>query len=202
MIRNIIFDIGNVLTDFRWRGFLADKGFSPEMIERIARASVHSPQWAEYDRGVLTDEEVLESFVRNDPEIERELHAAFDDFDRMVTPRAYACPWIRELRGKGYRVYYLSNFSHKAEAECPEALDFIPLMDGGILSYKDKLIKPDPAIYKLLLARYELEAEECVFIDDTQVNVEAARKLGIQGIVFESKEQAEQELSGMGVALE
>ena len=56
MIRNIIFDIGNVLTDYRWEGFLADKGFDAEMIQKIAKASVMHPAWAEYDRGTWTDE--------------------------------------------------------------------------------------------------------------------------------------------------
>ena len=137
MIRNVIFDIGNVLTDFRWEGFLRDKGFSEEMIQRIAKASVESDQWKEFDRGIFTDDELMASFVQNDPGIEKELHEAFDDIHGMVTPRAYACPWIRELKEKGYGVYYLSNFSHKAEIQCSEALDFMPLMDGGILSYRD-----------------------------------------------------------------
>ncbi len=199
MIRNIIFDIGNVLTDFRWEGFLRDKGFSDEMIRRIAEASVESAQWKEFDRGVFTDEELMDSFVKNDPGIERELHEAFDEIHGMVTPRSYACPWVKELKEKGYGVYYLSNFSHKAEVQCPEALDFIPLMDGGILSYRDRLIKPDPEIYLLLLERYALKAEECVFLDDTLVNVEAGEKLGIKGIHFKSQEQAIRELSALGV---
>ncbi|MBR1930878.1 MAG: HAD family phosphatase [Lachnospiraceae bacterium] len=202
MIRNIIFDIGNVLTDFRWEGFLQDKGFSQEMIGRIAKASVQSPQWAEFDRGVFSDEELMASFIENDPEIEKELHEAYDDIRGMVTPREYACPLVRALKEKGYGVYYLSNFSHKAEVQCGDALAFMPLMDGGILSYRDRLIKPDPEIYKLLLARFGLVAEECVFLDDTAANVEAAKKLGFKGIVFDTKEQALQELSEMGVDIE
>ena len=65
MIRNIIFDIGNVLTDYRWEGFLADKGFDAEMIQKIAKASVMHPAWAEYDRGTWTDEQVLAAFVKD-----------------------------------------------------------------------------------------------------------------------------------------
>ena len=72
-------------------------------------------------------------------------------------------------------------------------------MDGGILSHRDKLIKPDPAIYALLLERFGLRAEECVFLDDTPVNIEAGRKLGIQGIVFQTREQAVRELREMGL---
>ena len=199
MIRNLIFDIGNVLTDFRWKEFLQDKGFDEEMISRIAAASVQNPLWCEFDRGILSEEEMMQAFVKEAPELEKELHLAYDDIHGMVTPRAYAIPWLQELKSKGYGVYYLSNFSKKAEVECSECLSFLPYMDGGILSYKEQLIKPDPAIYTLLLERYGLVAEESVFLDDTLANVEAARKLGIYGIWFQTKEQAEEELRKLGV---
>ena len=177
MIRNIIFDIGNVLTDYRWEGFLADKGFDAEMIQKIAKASVMHPAWAEYDRGTWTDEQVLAAFVKDAPQLEQELYQAFTSIAGIVTPRAYAIPWLQELKAKGYHVYYLSNFSHKAEVECAEAWNFLPEMEGGILSYKEHLIKPD----------------------DTLKNVEAAEEQGIHGIHFLTKEQAEEELRKIGV---
>ena len=167
--------------------------------EKIAKASIMHPLWAEYDRGTWTDEQVLAAFVKDAPELEKELHQAFENIAGMVTPRAYAIPWLQELKAKGYHVYYLSNFSHKAETECAEALNFLPEMEGGILSYKDQLIKPEPEIYQLLLKRYGLKADESVFLDDTLVNVKAAEEQGIQGIHFLTKEQAEEELRKLGV---
>ena len=199
MIRNIVFDIGNVLTDFRWKEFLSEKGFDKEMIRRIAKASVESPLWKEIDRGVWDAEKLMEEFVKLDPEIEKEIRRAYDNVHGMVTRRDYAIPWIRELQEKGYRVYYLSNFSDKAYVECADALDFIPYTDGGILSYRERMIKPDPKIYQCLLERYGLKAQECVFLDDLEVNVQAARAEGFSGIVFENKEQAEGELARLGV---
>ena len=199
MIRNIVFDIGNVLTNFRWKEFLQDKGFDLGMIERIARASVESPYWKEIDRGEWSEELVLEKFISMDPEIESELRTAYANVHGMVTPREYAIPWINALKGKGYRVYYLSNFSYKAYVDCADALDFIPYMDGGILSYRDKVVKPEPAIYQLLLERYGLKADECVFLDDTEMNVEGAKEQGYRGIVFRTREQAQRELIQMGV---
>ena len=199
MIRNIVFDIGNVLTDFRWEEFLADKGFDGEMIRRIAKASVESPLWKEIDRGEWDREKLMQEFVKLDPEIEEELHLAYDDVHGMVTPRDYAIPWIKELKEKGYRVYYLSNFSDKAYVECADALGFLPYTDGGILSYRERMVKPEPEIYRRLLERYGLKAEECVFLDDLEVNVEAARAEGIAGIVFKTREQAQEELASLGV---
>lgn len=201
MIKNIIFDIGNVLADFRWKEFLLDKGFDEEMVERIARATVYSEVWRELDRGVWSDQQIMDAFVQNDPVIERELHLAFDDFTGMVTIRAYTISWMEELKKKGYQLFYLSNFPRKAKEQCEESLAFIPYMDGGILSYRDKLIKPDAAIYELLLSRYGLVAEESVFLDDTLVNVEAAENVGIHGIHFQTKELAEDELRKLGVTI-
>ena len=102
--------------------------------------------------------------------------------------------WIRSLKEAGYRVYYLSNFSERVEKEAADELTFLKEMDGGILSYREHVIKPDPAIYELLLNRYSLAAEESVFLDDTLDNVKAAEKLGIRGILVENQEQAKYSL--------
>ncbi|MCM1326595.1 MAG: HAD family phosphatase [Bacteroidales bacterium] len=201
MIRNIIFDIGNVLADFRWRAFLRDKGFDDAMIERISKASVESPLWSELDRGEWSEEELLQAFVDRDPAIEKELREAYSDIRGMVTPREYAVPWVRKLKENGYQVLYLSNFSRKAEEECAESLAFLPYTDGGILSYREKMIKPDPEIYRLLLKRYHLQPQECVFLDDTLKNIEAAQAEGMMGILFRTKEQAEEDLRGLGVKI-
>jgi putative hydrolase of the HAD superfamily len=194
MIRNIIFDIGNVLSAFRWEEFLKEKGFDRDMIERIGRASVLTDDWYEFDKGALPDEKVIDLFIENDPEIEVELHKAFDNVEGMVALYPYTLDWIKKYKSAGYKVFYLSNFSYKAETQCPESVSFIPLTDGGILSYKVKLTKPDSKIYELLLSRYDLKAEECIFIDDTSKNVAAAEKIGIHGIRFESFEQADREI--------
>ncbi|MBR1853247.1 MAG: HAD family phosphatase [Lachnospiraceae bacterium] len=197
MIQNVIFDIGNVLTDFRWRDFLRDKGFSEEMIARIAKVSTENVLWRELDRGVWSWEKLIRAFIAEDPEIEEELHKAFDDMQGIVTIRDYAIPWVKELKEKGCQVWYLSNFSEKIQRECRDALAFLPYMDGGILSYQEQLIKPDREIYELLLGRYGLQAEDCVFIDDTPANIEAAKELGIHGIVFQTREQVRKELSAL-----
>lgn len=194
MIRNIIFDIGNVLTDFRWRDFLRDKGFDRQTAERIARASVMSPLWDEIDRGVWDEDKLINEFVNLDPGIEKEIRYAYGNINGMVTKRDYAISWVRDLKARGYKLYYLSNFSRKAYEDCKDALDFLPWMDGGILSYEEKVVKPEEIIYLRLLDRYGLKAQECVFLDDTAVNVEAAERLGINGICFVTKEQADREL--------
>lgn len=199
MIRTIIFDIGNVLAGFDWQNFYKSFGYDEETTKRLGRATVGSEDWKEYDRGCVSDARMVELFVENDPEIEKELRHVLTDFKGLITRYDYAIPWVKRLKQKGYQVLVLSNFSKKALQECWDAMDFLPYTDGGILSYKDKLIKPMPEIYSLLMERYHLKAEECVFLDDTPVNVEGAQKAGMQGIVFENRQQAEEALRQLGV---
>lgn len=199
MIKNIVFDIGNVLVDFRWRDFLSDKGFDEAMIERIAKASVYSKYWDEFDKGIMSEEEVFEKFISLDPQIADILHKAFDNINGMVTKRDNAIPWIKALKDAGYKVYYLSNFSKKAYDECRDSLDFMAYTDGGIMSYTEYITKPDPEIYKRLLKRFDLNSSETVFVDDLKANVEAAVKEGINGIVYTSYESTILELKRIGV---
>ena len=194
MIKNIIFDIGNVLSYFCWQDFLRNKGFDEDMVERIGRASVYDEDWYEFDKGVLKDEEVIDLFIENDPEIAEEIHQAFDHVEGMVKLKPQTMDWLNSLKSRGYKLYYLSNFSYKCETQCPDSLSFMPMMDGGILSYKVQMTKPNPDIYKKLLSMYSLKAEESVFIDDTPKNIDAAVKLGIKGIVYKDPDQAAEEL--------
>lgn len=199
MIKTIIFDIGNVLAGFDWRSFYKGFGYDGEIYERLGEATTRSDDWKEYDRGCKTDEEMLELFIENDPGIEKEIREALADLGGMVTRYDYAIPWIKELKEKGYQVLVLSNFSQKALRECWNALDFLPYVDGGILSFRDKLIKPMPEIYHLILSRYHLKAEECVFMDDHLPNIEAARAVGLHAFQFMDYKQAVEELKRLGV---
>lgn len=199
MITTIIFDIGNVLADFSWEAHYRSFGYSEEIFERLANATVRNPFWNECDRGVLSDEELLQGFIENDPGIEKEIRETQRDKSTIVSRNDYAIPWIQELKKKGYRCLYLSNFSRKAHKDCAAALDFLPYMDGGILSYQEKIIKPMPVIYQLLIDRYGLVPEECVFLDDTQKNLDGAEKFGIHTILFQNQAQAVEALRKLGV---
>lgn len=199
MITTLIFDIGNVLAGFTWKEHFEGFGYDEEMVERLAKATVKNQIWNEFDRGVMTKEAIVQALAESDPEIEQEIRRVLKNVGTMIKRHEYAIPWIHDLKQKGYRVLYLSNFSEAAETDCAHALDFIPHMDGGILSYQDKVIKPMPEIYQLLIDRYELVPEECVFMDDTVANLVGAEKFGIHTIHFQNQEQAIAELKELGV---
>lgn len=199
MIKTVIFDIGNVLVDFQWQDYFRNFGFSEETQQKLAEATVLSSDWGEFDRGVLTSEEVIARFVKNDPSIREEIYRVMENIEGMIGRFEYARPWIRELQQKGLQVLVLSNFSEKGHKECAKALDFLEDVDGGILSYQEKLVKPMPAIYQLLLERYQLKGEECVFLDDLQENLDGAAQFGIHTICFTDRERAVEELKKLGI---
>ena len=201
MIRNIIFDIGGVLADFEIIRFLSEKGFDGPIIKRIIKASVLGPYWGKFERAELTEEETLKGFVSMDPEIEQELYTAFSSIEGMLTIRDYAIPLVKSLKACGLGVYYLSNYSQKAYDECGESLAFMKYMDGGLVSFRVGMTKPDPRVYALLLQEYGLNAAECVFVDDTPENVAVAEAIGFQGICFTTYDELIGKLNELGVSV-
>lgn len=191
MIKNIVFDIGNVLVDFRWREYIKSFGVTDEEFDRIVAATVYSSAWSEFDRGILSEEEVLESFYAADPDMKELIYKIFSKINGLLTQFDYAKDWIRDLQKRGFKVYCLSNMSYKAVDECAEALDFIPLLDGSILSCDVKLCKPEREIYELLFKKYDLVPGECLFIDDLEKNINAAIACGMKGHVFKDKADAD-----------
>ncbi len=195
-IKTVIFDIGNVLTDFSWQRHFKQLGFEGEVYERVADATVRSPIWGEFDRG-RPDDEILAAFLERDPGMEEQIRLMFRDIGPTLSPCEYAIPWIMDLKKRGYRTLILSNLSSKTVHECHRCLKFMNYVDGGILSYMEGVIKPEREIYDRLIERYFINPAEAVFIDDTRKNIDMAMELGLRGIVFENYEQAHAELEQM-----
>lgn len=197
MIKNVVFDIGNVLVSFSWRDVMNECGVKEEHIERVANATVRSPYWNELDRGLLPENEILEQFVKNDPELEDEIRVFFAHVTDSMPPFDYSEKWLASLRKRGYKVYLLSNFSdYNFNVNVPR-YTFLNETDGKVISYIYKTVKPERKIYKTLLDKYSLKAEECVFIDDRDDNIAAAKELGFEGIVFKSYEDANEKLQAL-----
>ena len=194
MIKNIILDIGDVLVRSNYHEFFKSKGYDEETACRLEKATFFTPVWKELDRGVWSFAEIIEGFVKNAPELEAELRSVFCDMDSFIVIYPYAVEWIKEMKRSGLNVYCLSNISDKICRDCEKEFEFIKYTDGYVFSYEERLIKPDPAIYERLLEKYNLNAEECIFIDDIEANVAAAQKLGIHGIVFREHQQAKAEI--------
>ncbi len=182
-IKNVVFDIGRVLIDFDFEGFVEGL-FGKEKGEAVTKAMWLNPDWRELDRGVLSDEEVLKLFVAKAPDIEHEIRYTFAKMGECAQLREGAVELIDRLKSEGYGVYYLSNYFEYIMHTAPWALEFVPHTDGGVFSCREKVTKPDPAIYGILCKRYGLTPGECVFTDDTPRNVRAAEIFGMKGIDY------------------
>ena len=190
MIRNMVFDIGNVLMDFRWRDYMRSLfGENEALIQTINRGIWHNGCWAAMDKGEMDGADTLRSAVAFAPRYEKEIRLTLDRVARAFHKCDYAIPWVRELKSMGFQVYFLSNYSAFSIKANPGVLDFIPFMDGGVFSFQVKAVKPEPAIYRCLCEKYGLKPEECLFTDDVPENVKGAQRCGFQGIVFEGYEK-------------
>ena len=197
MIRNIVFDIGNVLAAFRWKEYIAELGFEGEMADRLAAATTLNKMWLEVDRGAMSVNDIIEGCIASDPEIEPQIRLFFKDRRRLVMEYDYSRGWIEELKARGYRIYLLSNYSPDHFQYISRHFSFFGLEDGQMISCTVKLLKPDRRIYEALFDKYGLIPDECVFLDDSEKNVEGAVNAGMKGIVFENYEQARAELEGL-----
>lgn len=199
MIKNIIFDVGQVLVKVRWLEVMQELGFHEDITEQVANATVRSGTWSEYDRSLRSYEDILAEFISNNPQVEKEILLFMEHEAESIREFSYAKEWIKSFKDKGYKCYVLSNYPKRTfEKTCSER-SFETYMDGTVYSYAVQMIKPEKEIYQTLLERYDLIPEECVFIDDNLANVEAAKRLQIHAIPFTTKENVEQELEKLGI---
>ena len=190
MIRNMVFEIGNVLMDFRWKEYMRSLfGEDETLIQTINQGIWHNGCWAAMDKGEMDGAATLRSAVAFAPQYEKEIKLTLDSVAHAFHKFKYSIPWIQELKRMGLNVYYLSNYSAFSVAANPDVLDFIPYMDGGVFSFEVKAVKPEPEIYRCLCEKFGLKPEECLFTDDVPANVKGAQACGFQGIVFEGYEK-------------
>lgn len=196
MIKNVIFDIGMVLADFRYEAYMRDDlGFDEKTIRVFKERIVENPLWNEIDRSAIPLDDVVSEMKSRVPEYHDEAENFFSHVTGLIASYDYSRPWLEELKAKGYRVYLLSNYSKDYfELHRKSKFTFVDLADGMVISGFEKINKPEPEIYKILLNRYSLIPEECIFMDDRDVNVEAAKKLRINAFVFKSYEDARAKL--------
>jgi putative hydrolase of the HAD superfamily len=195
MINTIVFDIGMVLADFRWKAYLEEFSYSKEVFDKVANAMFLSEEWQEFDRSLLSDEEILQTFIKSAPDCENEITQVFENIGNAVATYDYTKAWISELKEKGYKIYILSNYPKKTYDLTRKQLEFINDFDGALFSFEIKKIKPDPDIFISLMNKYNFNATEAVFLDDNINNIEAAQKLGFKTIHFTSRERALEELN-------
>ena len=148
---------------------------------------------------MLTDAEVLNRFIENDPGVEKEIRMYVENLSGVIEVYPYAEEWIRAMKAKGLHVYILSNYGKWTYEHTAEALSFLSDVDGQVFSFEVHQIKPEPEIYRTLLDKFNLVADECVFLDDRRENIEAAETQGIHTVLFTTYQDALEKLKTYGV---
>lgn len=194
MINTIIFDVGMVLVNFRWKEYMEEFDFSEHVKNEVIQATFKSKEWNEFDRSLLTDDEIIQSFIHNAPDYEKEIRQVIENLGNVIVTYDYTKSWIKELKDAGFRIFILSNYARMTYELTRKQLDFLEACDGALFSFEVNKIKPEAEIFHILTKRFDIEPEKAVFLDDNKDNIEAAKSLGFSTIHFTSKKKAEEEL--------
>ena len=193
-IKAIIFDFGGVL--IQWDPHKLYNRFfdQPGQIDQFL-AEINFSSWnEEQDRGRPFEDGIAE-LTGQFPKYAHLIRAYYDYFeDSIVGPIAETVEILYELKQAGYPLFGLSNWSAETYPLVRHQYDFFNLFDKIILSGDVKLIKPDPAIFNLTLKKINHTASECLLVDDSEVNITTAKKMGFARIHFKSPEQLQTEL--------
>lgn len=153
-----------------------------------------NPSWIKLDEGTITREEFTENLINKYPELALDIEEIMEEWIELLLPIENNIKLVSLLKEKGYHLYIISNFHLDAYNRFLKKQDWFTLFDGAIISAKEKLIKPDLRIYELLLERYHLNADECLFIDDSLDNINACKNVGMDSIHLPNHSKLEEKL--------
>lgn len=202
-MNTIVFDLGGVLIDWNpeyvfLKEFRGDREKMNWFFENICTSTWNEQQ----DAGYSLEQATLERIALF-PEHERLIRMYYGEWEQML---GYELTGTVEILKKlhqspDYTIYALTNWSGETFPVARQKFHFLSWFEGIVVSGDEKLVKPDPEIYKLLLDRYDLDAKNCVFIDDRADNVQAAVDLGFKGIQFSNDHQLFKELLDLNVKI-
>lgn len=195
---NIVFDLGGVV--FEWLpDRLVKSAFSDPKTQVLVRNEIIThPDWLELDRGSLPLEQAISRGAQRTGMSETELSDFFDQAPPSLTPIQESIDLIHELHESGeHRLFVLSNMHRTSIAHLESNYDFWSLFHARVISCRIGMVKPEPEIFRYLLESNGIDAQETVFIDDMQENVDAAAKHGINTIQFHNTRDCKRQLITM-----
>ena len=193
-MHNIIFDFGNVLVQWHpeliYGNYFGDEAKAWWFLRHVADMDFRQ----RIDAGELMDTCIAEQQARY-PEYSEAIALYRNCWREMLTDEVPGMrELINELKTKKYEIYGLTNWSMETFPEARNHFGILQMIDRYVVSGAERLVKPDHRLFKVLLDRYHLQAEDCTFVDDNPANVEAARQMGMQGIVFTGADDLRKQL--------
>lgn len=183
MIKNIIFDLGNVIINYNQKKIINNFTEKEEEIKYIYDEIFHAPEWTLMDLGDITNDEAIEIInKRNEFKYEKLTQEFLHEWYKKQPINRDIVEIAKILKNNGYNLFVLSNMANQTY-EYFKNDEFFSLCTGIVISAHEHVKKPDEKVYRLLLDRYNLNAEECLFIDDDDSgkNYETANRIGIKG---------------------
>lgn len=182
MIKNIVFDLGNVLISFRPEVFLAKIGYSEKYKNIIIDDIFNSKEWKLLDNGDITTSEAIEKISATSSLKIEEIASIFNLRTNIMYPIITNVKLLPALQKRGFKLYFLSNFPLDIFDDVYNEYEFFKFFIGGIISSRVKFSKPDIRIFKILIDKYSLVPEECLYIDDIEINTKVAGLTGMTTI--------------------
>ena len=200
MIKNLIFDFGKVLVCYDHTAFLKTI-FDDDKERRKFEDVVCKPEFVlRCDLGEKSFIEIIRECQSLYPHWKEELQEFYDrQLDAMTVEMPGMRALLTRLKANGYRLYGLTNWSDTVYAVI-EKYDILSMMDDRLISSEERLIKPDVAIYERLCEKFGLVKEECLFTDDKQINIDGAKAVGMNAVLFIDANQFEKDLEKLGVS--
>lgn len=195
VIDTIIFDLGGVLIDWNPR-YLYKKIFSDQEEMEYFLKEICTPDWNEEQDGGRSLAEATNMLLDKHPDYSEQIKAFYGRWTEMLGgPIEGTVEILKKLKAANtHRIYALTNWSAETFPVALERYDFLQLFEGILVSGTEKLKKPDPKIYELILERYKIKGEHALFIDDNLRNIKASIACGIQGIHFTTPAQLDLDL--------
>lgn len=181
MIKNVVFDLGNVLLSFKPAEYLEQKNYPENLRKTILSDVFDSREWQLLDEGAISVPEAIDAISLGSSLRRGEIAHIFDLRTELMFPLDQNIKLLPELKKEGFKLYFLSNFPLDIFGSIRDGYYFFKYFAGGIISAEVKLSKPDPGIYKVFLEKYSLAPEECLYIDDIEANVISAESIRMKG---------------------
>jgi putative hydrolase of the HAD superfamily len=194
MIKNVIFDLGNVLLDFNSDNIIADHIKDEKLHQKISENIFESQEWIKLDKGEISASKATEIFIERQPENKKLIKEIMHNWKLYLTPIEPNLDVLNELANKSLNLYVLSNFHKEAFEVVYDKYDFFKHFDGMIISYQVKAVKPDRIIYEKLINNFDILPKNSLFIDDSFKNIQAAEELGFKTIHFNDNIRLEKEV--------
>lgn len=185
MIKNIVFDFGNVIIKWDINSILEKYAVKDVESKKLKEIIFESEEWLQLDEGIINKGQAEKIFQDKAPDnLKNQVREIMNTWFEKIEFNKEICNLIKKLKQDGYKIYGLSNTNIQFY-EYIKKSDIGIYFDGFVISAVEKMMKPDKRIFARLFEKFSLNPQECFFIDDTKENIIAGKECGMRGVVFE-----------------